>query len=423
MNKPSALTTLGLLLLVFCASGANAGTAKQEQLHKQYEDTLKSLKDDDEAGYQRLAQWCQQNKLVKEAEQTWNLLLGKKREKLEKNPSAAGYQALAAWCTTAGLKQGAEDVRHDMLAWDYSQRKAKLKPDDPKELLALAQWCQQSKLNAEALECLQDVLKLQPDNASARSLMNGVRAACWVEAPTGLLKHQKVPSYTQETAWYHISVPKEHRETKTGLPLIVYLHGGQHNAGTADNIVALAQVIPAFKKNIVLFPNHLKTWWAHPRELKYLLDTLDEVTLRWHVDPKRIYLMGGSMGGNGVWAFGCQCPELFAALSPMAGFYADFLEFQLKNIVSKPIYIVHGTKDTTVPIDGARKAFEILKKDGANIEMHEVDCGHQPPNEEITKAADWVLQYTNKQDFDLKALKERIAKLAVPGWLKQYEGN
>ena len=145
--------------------------------------------------------------------------------------------------------------------------------------------------------------------------------------------------------------------------------------------------------------------------------------LRWHVDPKRIYLMGASMGGNGTWAFSCQCPELFAALSPCSGFYADFLEFNLKNIAAKPIYVVHGTKDTTVPIDGARKAFELLKKDGANIEMKELDCAHQLPTEEFGKAFEWMMQYTNKQDFDLKAVKERVSKLPVPGWLKQYSGN
>ena len=423
MRSMVSFGSLCLLVLVSWTCDVHAAATRQEQLRKQYDEALKSLKDDDEAGYQRLAQWCQQNRLAKEAEQTWNLLLARKREKLTKTPTVAGYQALATWCAAQGLKQAAEEVGHDGLVFEYGQRVAKLKPDDAKELQALAQWCQQNKLNAEALDTWQAVLKLQPDNAQARAQLAAVRAACWAEAPTGLLKNQKVPGYTQETAWFHISVPKEHRDAKDGMPLIIYLHGGQHNAGTADSIVALAQVIPVFKKNIVLFPNHLRTWWAHPRELAYLLETLDHVMLRWHVDPKRIYLMGGSMGGNGTWAFGSQCPELFAALSPISGFYADFLEFPMKNLVSKPVYILHGTKDTTVPIDGARKAFELLKKEGGTVEMHEVDCGHQPPNEEIAKATEWLLPHTNNQDFDLKALKDRISKLPVAGWLKQYDGN
>jgi pimeloyl-ACP methyl ester carboxylesterase len=411
------------LILAWLGQDALAAASKQEQLRKQYEDALTQIKEDDEAGYQRLAQWCQANRLNKEAEHVCKLLLAKKRGKVATAPSLAAYQNVLAWCAAQGLKAEAEEVKREMLGFDYGQRKAKLKPDDPNDLQALARWCQQNKLTGEALECWQAVLTAQPDNAQARSQMEIVRAAAWAEAPTGLLKNQKVPGYTQEAAWYHVSVPKEHKDTKTGLPLIVYLHGGQHNAGTADNIVALAQVIPAFKKNIVVFPNHLKTWWAHPRELTYLLETLDQVMLRWHVDPQRIYLIGGSMGGNGVWAFGSQCPELFAALSPQSGFWAEFLEFPMKNLVAKPIYILHGTKDTTVPIDGARKAFELLKKDNPDVTMQELDCGHQPPNDAIAKAVDWMLPKTNKESFELKALKERVGKLAVPKWLKQYEGN
>jgi len=423
MRRFVAVTALGLLVLAFRASDVLGASAKQDQLRKQYDDALKNLKEDDEAGYQRLALWCQQNKLTKEAEQTWALLVSRKREKLAKSPSIPAYQAAIAWCAAQNQKQAVEDLKREMLVYDYGQRKTKLKPDDPKDLQALAQWCQQNRLNAEALECLQAILRLEPDNAQAKALMDGVRAACWAEAPTGLLKNQKVPGYTQENAWYHVSVPKECRDAKGGAPLIVYLHGGQHNAGTADNVVALAQVLAPFKKSIVVFPNHLRTWWAHPRELTYLLQTLDNVMLRWHVDPKRIYVMGGSMGGNGTWAFASQCPELFAALSPIGGFYADFLGFPMKNLVAKPIYILHGTQDTTVPIDGARKAYGLLKKENATVEMHEVDCGHQPPNEELAKAAEWILQYTNKQEFELKALKERIEKLPVAGWLKQYDGN
>ena len=85
------------------------------------------------------------------------------------------------------------------------------------------------------------------------------------------------------------------------------------------------------------------------------MDTLDDVQARWQVDRKRIYLMGASMGGNGTWGFGCECPELFTALAPMSGFWAEFLEFPMQNLVAKPIYVLHGTKDATVPIAGAKR--------------------------------------------------------------------
>jgi predicted peptidase len=236
------------------------------------------------------------------------------------------------------------------------------------------------------------------------------------KAQTGVLRHQRTPGYTNETAWYHIAIPKDYDPRKPAA-LIIYLHGGHHNAGTADSIVALAEVLPTFKKHIVLFPNHLQTWWAHPREMTHLLAVIKEAMRKWKVNPKRIYLMGGSMGGNGVWAVGSQWPEMFAGLSPIGGWYAGNLGFPLANLKAKPIYVLHGAKDQVVPIGGARQAVELLKKEGANIVMRECDSDHQPPNDEIGKAADWILQYENKQVFDMAEIEKRVAALPVPGWL------
>lgn len=423
MRTHSAWLQILMLCSAMTAGDAFAGAAKQDQVLKLYEDARGKLKDDDENGYLRLAQWCQANRLTKEAEQLQQAVLSRKREKVLKEPTVAAYQQLVVWCTQQGMKPHADEVRNEMLAFDFGQRKGKLAADDAKGLQDLAKWCQQNGLSAQALDTWQAVLALQPDSAAAKSQIAGIRAALWAQAPTGLLKNQKVPGYTEDTAWYHISVPSEHKSAKDGMPLLIYLHGGGHMAGTADNIVAFAQVIPAFKKNIVLFPNHIKTWWAHPTEMKYLLATIETVLLRWHVDLKKVYLMGGSMGGNGTWMFGSHCSEMFAAISPNAGWYAENLDIPLKNLVanSKPVYILHGTKDGTVPIEGARKAFEFLKKEGANVQMREVDCGHQPPNDEIGKAAEWIMQYANKQEFDLKAIRERLSALPVPGWLDRMK--
>jgi pimeloyl-ACP methyl ester carboxylesterase len=326
--------------------------------------------------------------------------------------------------TTAALAAEDSTQKTAAVRKQYAETRKSLKADDADGYRRLAEWCRINHLSVEAADCLRIVSVLNPDDAQARRQFEGARAALWASAPTGLQRNQKVFGYEQETAWHHVAVPKEYRDAKAGLPLIVFLHGGAHNAGTADNVVALAQVIPAFKKNIVLFPNHLKTWWAHPRELKYLLETLSQVQLRWRVAPPRIYLMGASMGGNGVWAFGSQCPELFAAVAPMSGFWAEFLEFPIKNLAAKPLYVLHGAKDNTVPIAGARKAFELIKRENPEHKiMREPDCAHQLPNDEISKAAEWLLQHVNKQEFDLNVLKDRVEKLPVAKWLRQYEGN
>ena len=212
------------LMLFFCLALASAAasdpSAKQARLQKRYEQTLESLKPDDQAGLLKLAKWCQANHLSKEAEHVWQLLFEKKHAQLLKKPTLAGYQSLATWCTKQGLKQTAENTRHEMLVFDYGQRKAKVDADDAKGFLALGQWCQKNSLTAEAKECWQAVLAIEPDNAWARNQLAALGRAAWAAAPVGLLKHQKVPGYTQETAWYHISVPQEHKDGAVRLSAV-----------------------------------------------------------------------------------------------------------------------------------------------------------------------------------------------------------
>lgn len=404
------------------AAPASTSEARKQKLRDQYRTSIEKIKPDDYKGREAIARWCRQNQLKKEADDLWQEILRHKRDELARNPAPAGYLALAAWCDGAGLSREADEARRDAARMEYLSQKASLKAGDVSALMSLADWCQRRRLTVEALESLQSGLRISPSNSQIRARIDTLRTSAWREAPTGLLRRQPVPGYTNETAWYHISVPKEYNGDK-GLPLFLYLHGGAHEAGTADNVVALAQVMPPFKKAIVVFPNHLRTWWAHPREMTYLVDTLDAVTTRWRADEKRIYLMGASMGGNGVWGFGSRCPELFAAVSPVAGFYAAFLEFPIRDLSSKPVYILHGTRDSTVPIGGAREAFGALKKLNAPVEMREVECEHQPPTEELNRAAEWLLRHTNSQTFDLTAIRDRVGRVPVAGWLRQYKGN
>ena len=46
------------------------------------------------------------------------------------------------------------------------------------------------------------------------------------------------------------------------------------------------------------------------------MSVLDEVQSELSIDPDRVYLTGGSGGGNGVWVIGTRYPERFAALEP-----------------------------------------------------------------------------------------------------------
>ncbi|HLK93570.1 MAG TPA: prolyl oligopeptidase family serine peptidase [Polyangia bacterium] len=125
-----------------------------------------------------------------------------------------------------------------------------------------------------------------------------------------------------------------------------------------------------------------------------VMRVLADVRRAYKIDPERITLTGLSMGGGGTWAIGLRHPELFAALAPVCGITdfarmiqpADAALYDLQRLraLSPPaiaenaahlqVFIFHGDKDPTVPVEDSRKMvarFEALGWLGKNVHYTE----------------------------------------------------
>lgn len=80
------------------------------------------------------------------------------------------------------------------------------------------------------------------------------------------------------------------------------------------------------------------------------LDVMNVLALMqetFNVDPKRIYLMGHSMGGGGTLYLGMKHPHIWAALAPLAPAIWSSPE-QLEQIRDMPVILVQGENDNLV---------------------------------------------------------------------------
>jgi dienelactone hydrolase len=99
------------------------------------------------------------------------------------------------------------------------------------------------------------------------------------------------------------------------------------------------------------------------------------------IDPQKIFLLGHSMGGHGVWHIGATFPDRFAAIAPSAGWISfesysggarvdgdSAMEQMLRragspsdtlalsrNYLHHGVYILHGDQDDNVPVEQARQ--------------------------------------------------------------------
>ena len=87
------------------------------------------------------------------------------------------------------------------------------------------------------------------------------------------------------------------------------------------------------------------------------------------VDPRRVYVIGLSMGAMATYDMVIRYPELFAAAVPICGSVNPLRITEAVKHTKWSIY--HGDADTTVPLDGSREAYRKLRAVGAEVKYTE----------------------------------------------------
>ena len=114
--------------------------------------------------------------------------------------------------------------------------------------------------------------------------------------------------------------------------------------------------------------------WASPEDGPlFLKDVVDDVSTRYAIDGRRIYLFGHSAGANFALQMAVLESELFAAAAIHAGAvssdYFSIFDAATRKI---PLAIYIGTRDQFYPIDVVRATSEALKKRGFPLLYKEI---------------------------------------------------
>lgn len=192
-----------------------------------------------------------------------------------------------------------------------------------------------------------------------------------------------------KTYAYRIYFPKR-RDASTKTPVMLYLHGGgsrgDDNRSQVDGLgSAIAPVKDKIEFIIVVPQCRKNTYWAASEMTNYALAALDETVREFKGDQTRLYLAGFSLGGYGTWQIAAANPGKFAALIPVAGGVVGerpiaqrdrelMIPELLKMLDSPepykavataigqtPVWVFHGAKDESVPVEFSRKMVEALK--------------------------------------------------------------
>lgn len=145
------------------------------------------------------------------------------------------------------------------------------------------------------------------------------------------------------------------------LPIVVFLHG-RSLSGTDLNKVRKYGTIDALSAGrkinaIVIAPQVTMSDWWRPNRVMNVIKWVGE---RYDVDMTRIYVLGMSLGGYGALDFAAAYPkETAAAMALCGGSTRKPSELGVLNEV--PLWIMHGTADSAVPIGESRRVYNAMK--------------------------------------------------------------
>ena len=98
---------------------------------------------------------------------------------------------------------------------------------------------------------------------------------------------------------------------------------------------------------------------------KLLMKVLQEYP---QIDQQRLYAVGLSQGGFGVWGWNTAYPDLFAAIVAMCSGADPQTVGVLRN---KPIWAFHAASDPVIPVDYSRQSVKALRDLGSKVRYTE----------------------------------------------------
>ncbi|MBR9760407.1 prolyl oligopeptidase family serine peptidase [bacterium] len=171
--------------------------------------------------------------------------------------------------------------------------------------------------------------------------------------------------------WLYLPERYKQASKEKPMPLIIYLHGSSRRGRDVAEVKVngLAHFID--KRDdfefVVVSPQALsKHPWQTCWQPDDLIILLVHLLTNYHLDPKRVYLTGLSMGGYGTWAAIGKHADRFAAAAPICG---GGNPASAKSIGKLPVWAFHGDDDLVVSVERSHEMVDAIKTAKGNAKL------------------------------------------------------
>jgi len=198
---------------------------------------------------------------------------------------------------------------------------------------------------------------------------------------------------------YIVKLPDNYYQKDSARPLVIGLHGTGGNAEQFEKAYGFEQ-----KGNkegfITIYPDgvekkdgwgllQIRTWnagsccdyamYTNVNDVKFISTLIDNISNRFNVNKKRVYVTGMSNGGMMAYRLASELPDKIAAVGIVSGDMVAPKDASRKGIV--PILHIHAIPDTKVPFAGGIGigGYDFPPAmDGINYWVSRNNCGKDP---------------------------------------------
>ena len=114
------------------------------------------------------------------------------------------------------------------------------------------------------------------------------------------------------------------------------------------------------------------------------------LTRLYNADPDRIYLMGFSQGAAVSIATALTHPDMIRGVAGLVGFAPSAPDEQIQGqLDGMPVFLATGTEDRIVPIEQSRRAADLLRRAGADLDHREYHIEHKMSAAGLRDLREW----------------------------------
>jgi polyhydroxybutyrate depolymerase len=189
-----------------------------------------------------------------------------------------------------------------------------------------------------------------------------------------------VPDHVVQGRAYDVRVPKSY-DGKTALPLVIMAHGYGVTGQGQDIFFPVSNQVDA-KQFLYGLPNGTvdrfgKRFWNATEaccnlgqldvdDVSFFRALVDDIKARYAVKEGHVFLVGHSNGAFMSLRLACEASDTFTGVVAVSG--STFLDSQRCAEGERvPVLLVHGDKDTAVPIEGRPGVFPGAKETGTRF--------------------------------------------------------